>query len=1149
MKALKILVFLIVAAVIVVVGGGAALIAFSDPNDFKGLIADKVRDQTGRELALDGDLEWAFWPKLRLKAGPLSLSNAAGFGEEPMIAADHVEVAVATLPLLRERIEMDTIKLHGVVVNLAKNADGVTNWQDLAGEGGEPEPRGGGLASFVLGGVDIQDARLTWKDAAADQKITVSKLNVQTGALTFGDPIDFNASLTAVANKPALDGDVSLTGTVSYDLDDEHYQVTPLAFKTTLRGKHLPGGSATIEAGAEIDVNLADEIARVTGLRLSGLGTTVNGEFTATHIEDERPSARGSLDVDGKDLALIFNAFELPVGKQLAGISNRAFNFAAAFDANMDTGEATVSKLEGNLLGAKLSGGFNATKANTDKPVAKGNLSASGPDLPTLLAVVGQIQGADAETLKNLDQALRGAKDKSFAIDADLDADLGQGLASLPKLSAKLLGNTITGEVFATNADSDKPAVKGSLKANGPDLPTLLAVIGQFQGADAETIKNLNQALAGAQDKSFTVDADLDADLGKGLASLPKLNAKLLGNTVTGEVFATNADSDKPAVKGSLKASGPDLPSMIAVAAQFQADGKALTDMARSLAKEKDKGFNLEASFDTDLKAGRIDLPKLSADLIGLEIRGNMKGREVDFEKGAGSLDGELSVDGKSLGPLLRSVGQADLAKSVRSLKIDAGLKGSLSDLVLSPLTLTSSIAGEGGAKPVDLKVSAGTARANLDKETLVLDDLTVTGLGLNVKANIDAGKIKSEPVFEGNLDVPAFNLKKLLASLNKPVPKTAAPNALTSLGLKTRFSGTTSSIKLEGLKIALDKTKIQGDVIVADFEGPDLAFGIGIDSINADDYLEPTPKGKPRPATPEAAAGAAAAELPVDTLRALKIKGDLLIGDLVLSGAKMKNIKFSIRADGGKIKLDPLGAELYQGTYGGIINLDATGKQPLLGLNTSLKNVSVEPLIKDTVGNDMLSGIVSFDAAMNAVGGDGDRIKKSLNGTGKFGTTNGVFRGVDAVAVLRAVEQIVECKCPVPVPTKGGETRFSTLGGTLNVKNGVIRNEDLVLAGDGFLITGKGMLANLHDNTVKYDLKLGVTEARKGAAGGNYNLGGYTVPIQCRGAIENPSCLPDFGDIIKQVAVGAVKDKIGDKLKDIIPGDAGEALKNIFKF
>lgn len=1153
MKLIKTLFILIIVLVIVVVGGVAAFVAFSDPNDFKDTIVQQAREETGRELALDGPLEWGFFPKLRLKAGPLTLANPAGFADEPFLAADEIRIGLATLPLLRKRIEMDTIKLHGVVVNLARNESGLTNWHDLAGEPGEePEHDRGGLASFVLGGVDIKDARITWTDAAADRKVVVSKINAQTGALTFGEPIDFRLSLTAVSNKPALDGDVNIDATLNYDLDDEHYVVAPLTFKSTMRGSHLPGGVATIDAGASIDVNLEDEIAKITGLSIKGLGTSVEGEFTATDIEDEKPSAQGFLNVAGEDLAALFNAFQLPVGKQLADVPNRKFDFALAFDANMDSGEVTVSKLEGNMLGAKLDGGFQATGADTDEPVASGNLNASGPDLPTLLAVVGQLQGADAETLASLKQALAGTKDKSFDVKAAFNADLDKGTASVPALDAKLLGNALAGKVEASNVGGDsKPAVKASLSGSGPDLPSLMAVVATLQGADKAMIKNLNTALAGAGNRSYTVAVDVDADLKQGVATIPKLEAKLLGNDVTGRFDATGIDGDEPAVKGSLTAAGADLPSLLAVAATFQEDGVALSDMAKSLSKEKNKAFRVEADFDSDLGKGRIDLSKLKADLLGLNVDGSLTGRSVDFEKGKGDLEGKLAVRGTDLGGLLRALEQPDLAKSVKSLNLDAGVSGSLSDLTVSPLKLVTKVAAEGVKQPVDLEVSAASARANLDKETLTIDGLSVTGLGLNAKANLDAEKIKSEPRFSGKLEVPAFNARSLLAGLGKPVPKTADPKALTSIALSTRFDGTASSMKLDGLKIALDQTNIQGDVNVKNFEGPHLEFGIGIDAIDADRYLEPTAPGKARPATPEAAAAGAASELPVETLRALKIKGDLLIGNLVLSGAKMKNIKFSINADNGRILLDPLAAELYEGTYGGAITLDATGAAPTLKLNTKLNSINVFPLLKDTVQSDMLSGIVSFDASMNAVGGDADRIKKTLTGTGRFGTRNGVFRGVDAVAVLRAVEQIIECKCPVPIP-KGGETRFDTLGGTLNANNGVVRNEDLVLAGDGFRITGKGMLANLHNNEVKYDLRLSVSEQSKTETGG-YNLGGYTVPIQCRGVLDKPSCVPDAGDIIKQVVADAAKKKveeaIGDKLKDAVGGEAGEALKKLFNF
>src|SRR5690606_25999179 len=160
----------------------------------------------------------------------------------------------------------------------------------------------------------------------------------RTGELTFGDPVDFSLALTALANEPALDSDIKLDGTVSYNLDDEHYVISPLALNALLRGGHLPGGTANVDVGAIIDINMKQETATISDLSLTGLGTTAEGEFTARDIEHDKPSAKGRLVIDGEDLARIFNAFKLPVGKQLGRVDDRAFTFHTAFDADMDSG-------------------------------------------------------------------------------------------------------------------------------------------------------------------------------------------------------------------------------------------------------------------------------------------------------------------------------------------------------------------------------------------------------------------------------------------------------------------------------------------------------------------------------------------------------------------------------------------------------------------------------------------------------------------------------------------------------------------------------------------------------------------------------------------------------------------------------------------
>ncbi len=1054
MKAVKIVVLLLIVLLALVVTVGGILLATLDPNDYKAQIAAKVKASTGRDLSLEGPIEWGFWPKLRLKAGPLALGNAPGFGDEPFLAAQEVQVAVATWPLLSRRVEMDTVKLYGLRLNLAKNDQGVANWDDLTTDEGKESTDGGSpLAALILGGVDIQDAAIAWQDATTGQDARIDKLNVSTGPLTFGEPVVFKLTAAMKATKPAVDGDTALSGTVAYDLDAERYTIAPLALEAVLRGKSLPDGKAKLTANAAIELDLAAETAQVKGLAFDGLGIAVTGDVNATHIKSERPGTKGAVQMTGKDLALVFRAFELPAAAQIAKVKDRSFSFKTSFDANMDTGVVTVPEFDGRMLGATITGVLNAERANTDTPSAKGNVKASGPDLPALLIVLSQINGADAEATQALNKALAKTQDRSFAIDVALDADLAENRVDLPQLSARLLGNDITGRVTSAG--------------------------------------------------------------GKG------------------------------AVKGRIDAKGPDLPGLLAVGAALQRSDSGLHGLAQALANSPDKAFDLSAVFDADPKQGRIEMPELAAHGLGLTLTGKFKAADIHNDKGA--IDGHLALTGEKLSPLLTALDQADLAKSVQALAVEAGIKGSMADLVLSPLRATARVAGVAAAKPVTLELAAGTAQANLEKETLTVKDLTLTGLGMNVKGNLDATGIKSAPLFTGQIDVPAFNLRNLLANLNKPLPPMADAKSLTSVGLNAAFKGSAQSLVLNGLAMKLDDTTIKGDVNIADFAGPDVGFKLAVDALNADRYLAPKAQGAARPVTPEAAA-AGATQLPVETLRSLKVKGDLTVGSLQLSGAKLANVVVGITGSDGKIAVNPLTADLYQGKYTGAISIDATAKQPQLAINTNLAKVAVEPLLVDLTGKSDLSGSVNFEARLTAIGGDSERLKNTLNGQATFAVQNGVFRGVDVPAVLKAAEMIVESKSLAPVP-KGGETHFQSLTGSLDIKNGAVFNKDLLLDGAGFRVSGEGMLANLNDMTIKYDSKISVDEASAEKGADRYNLGGYTIPIRCRGAISGKSCLPDFGELAKSAATAAVKKKIEEKVKDAVGGEAGKALKDLLKF
>jgi AsmA protein len=130
-----------------------------DPNDYKD---DFYRIAAPREGgSLDGDLSLGLFPTVRIAVGSASLSNAQGFGPEPMAKIGSASQAVAAASAVRQ-----SARRAGAArprVNLARDARGRNNWQDLGGQAPAPHRparrAGGGSASTRHDSIEIADAR------------------------------------------------------------------------------------------------------------------------------------------------------------------------------------------------------------------------------------------------------------------------------------------------------------------------------------------------------------------------------------------------------------------------------------------------------------------------------------------------------------------------------------------------------------------------------------------------------------------------------------------------------------------------------------------------------------------------------------------------------------------------------------------------------------------------------------------------------------------------------------------------------------------------------------------------------------------------------------------------------------------------------
>ncbi|MGL1864095.1 MAG: AsmA family protein [Pseudodesulfovibrio sp.] len=296
--------FGIIATLVIV-----AVIVFAstfDINNYKDRISEAVLDETGRTLSFDGDLDLVFFPNLGVQLGGLSLSNAPGFGEEPMIETRSALVTVRFLPLLKGDIKFGHLALDGLTLNLSRDDGGVANWDDLVGKDKAQEEQGknddGGQFSLEISGVTIKDANLLWDDKVSETRFIVRGLNLETGRIYQGSPFAINANLKFECPNPNAKGSLTFSGKSSIDLANREYGHMDMKLSVTAEGDAIPGGKGTADMTVQFAVmDFNKEHAQVTGLSVTAYGATMHMDATIEGISHGLKKLAATVTIDPFD--------------------------------------------------------------------------------------------------------------------------------------------------------------------------------------------------------------------------------------------------------------------------------------------------------------------------------------------------------------------------------------------------------------------------------------------------------------------------------------------------------------------------------------------------------------------------------------------------------------------------------------------------------------------------------------------------------------------------------------------------------------------------------------------------------------------------------------------------------------------------------
>ena len=189
--AFKVIAVLVVGLVATV----AAILTSIDPNDYRETLIAQVERQTGRTLAIGGEMDLSIGMTPAITARGLSFANADWGSRADMVELDEVAVEVALWPLLSGDVQVKRLVLTGLDVLLEVDADGRGNWvlADAAGGDGTAEQPEDGFALPAFGSVRMRAVTVAYRDGATGQTTTVNLETLDAETVAEGLQVDLAA--------------------------------------------------------------------------------------------------------------------------------------------------------------------------------------------------------------------------------------------------------------------------------------------------------------------------------------------------------------------------------------------------------------------------------------------------------------------------------------------------------------------------------------------------------------------------------------------------------------------------------------------------------------------------------------------------------------------------------------------------------------------------------------------------------------------------------------------------------------------------------------------------------------------------------------------------------------------------------------------
>jgi len=608
----RILIGLVVLVVVAVVGLAIFLLTF-DPNAYKYKLEELVQERYQRTLTIDGEIELSLFPRIGLYVQGVSLSEPNS--TDTFASIESTRLAVAVWPLLSNSFVVDHVAISGLKARVVRDKQGQFNFSNLVGgtqpvtdspsnpaealvgaaqtaaqaitSGNLPPTRNN--MQIDIAGLDLKDGEVQMQDAITGMAVAFTRINANTGRVTFNQPFDVRMTARVEGGYPRVDA--NLTGQALLTLDPSAKRYAAQRLDLRMDGK-LPGAEAkSLVMRGNLAFNGQKSALDVGGLELLFQGDVTEPSVKATNVEASVAIPKLAIDPHKSQLQIeklavrakggvVDGPFELAVDAPALNISPasatgealtgrvRISGLDASFGLNGISGNAGELDIKEAKLDSTSKKGDRVVKLNFASPLSlnllmrsgamsalRGDVNITDPGLPKGSLQIPVIGSLTVDLLKDqatskINAVLEGGK-------FDLSADITK-LTDTPQMKFALVVDTLDLDKLVPpvvaappkppadgKKDDSKPAPAPAPAAPVDDTINLSALVGPSVNGTLKVGKLVVRGL-----KADEVSASVKLDKGK--LDISDLAAGLYGGKLAGALSVDAAQGNQIATKMTL---------------------------------------------------------------------------------------------------------------------------------------------------------------------------------------------------------------------------------------------------------------------------------------------------------------------------------------------------------------------------------------------------------------------------------------------------------------------------------------------------------------------------------------------------------------------------------------------------------------------